>query len=269
MDPDRTWLKSDRWDEWRALETDQKKGMPPPAPQEAYPANAVLLDLVPPEQLTVGRMPLIEALTQRRSRRKYTEDPLSLEELSFLLWATQGVDRDATHAIRDWFSGQGHSAAARATAPLRTVPSAGARHPFETYLLVHSVSGLAPGLYRYLPMEHKLLFLRAGAELVDQATEAFMRWVQKSAAVFLWTAVPYRSEWRYAFVAHKMIAQESGHICQNLYLAAESIGAGACAIGAYDQAQVDALLGVDGEDEFTIYVAPVGKVAPAGYHFEH
>jgi nitroreductase len=65
-----------------------------------------------------------------------------------------------------------------------------------------------------------------------------------------------------------MIAQESGHVCQNLYLASEAIGAGACAI-TYDQAKVDAILGVDGKDEFTIYIAPVGKVTSAKYHFDH
>ena len=58
----------------------------------------------------------------------------------------------------------------------------------------------------------------------------------------------------------KVIAQDSGHLCQNLYLACEAIGAGTCAIGAYDQDKIDPVLGVDGEDEFTIYVAPVGKV---------
>jgi nitroreductase len=86
--------------------------------------------------------------------------------------------------------------------------------------------------------------------------------------VFVWTTIPYRTEWRYSIVAHKMIAQESGHVCQNLYLACEAIGAGACAI-TYDQAKIDAILGVDGKDEFAIYVAPVGKVTPAAYHFDH
>lgn len=269
MDSGRKWLKSDRWDEWRTHETDQKKGVPPPGPQKPCPAELVLHDLVPPEAFTIACLPLIKVLERRRSRRKYTEEPLSLEELSFLLWATQGLDRKATQAVQDWLSGRGHAAAARATAPLRTVPSAGARHPFETYILVQRVSDLAPGLYRYLPLQHKLLVLGTDSAVLDQAAEAFMRWVRHSAAIFLWTVIPYRSEWRYTFVAHKMIAQESGHICQNLYLAAESIGVGACAIGAYDQAQMDALLGVDGEDEFTIYVAPVGKVTPVGYHFEH
>ncbi len=77
---------------------------------------------------------------------------------------------------------------------------------------------------------------------------------------FIWTVIPYRTEWRYSMLSPKIIAQDSGHLCQNLYLASEAIGAGTCAIGAYDQSKIDPILGVDGEEEFTIYMAPVGKI---------
>jgi SagB-type dehydrogenase family enzyme len=264
----RKFLKSDRWAEWWKQETDQRRGVPPPPPQKPYPEDAALVDLLAPKDLTVGQMPVIEAIGRRRSRREFTEEPLTSEELSFLLWATQGIDKDATRAFRKWIAGKRDIAATGSAASLRTVPSAGGRHPFETYIVVHRVSGLEPGLYRYLPVEHKLAHLYAGADLTEKMANAFMRWVQNSAIVFIWTTIPYRMEWRYSIVAHKMIAQESGHVCQNLYLASEAIGAGACAI-TYDQAKVDAILGVDGEDEFTIYVAPVGKVTSATYHFDH
>lgn len=269
METYRKFLKSDRWGEWRKLDTDQKKGVAPPPPQKPYPKDATLLDLVPPDDLTVGRMPLIEAMRRRRSRREFTDEPLTLDELSFLLWATQGIDQEATQAYRTWLAAKRGIPGARSTTILRTVPSAGARHPFETYILVNRVSGLEPGLFRYLPVEHKLLFLDSGADLAQKAADAFMGWVQRCAVLFIWAVMPYRTEWRYTIVAHKMIAQESGHLCQNLYLASEAIGAGACAIGAYDQAKVDAILGVDGTDEFAIYVAPVGKVTAARYHFDH
>ena len=77
---------------------------------------------------------------------------------------------------------------------------------------------------------------------------------------FFWTALPARSEWRYAEASYKVIALDAGHLCQNLYLACEAVGAGTCAIAAYDQQLADDLLGVDGDDEFTIYLAPVGKL---------
>ncbi len=84
--------------------------------------------------------------------------------------------------------------------------------------------------------------------------------VGTAAAVIAWTAVPERTEWKYAYLAPRMIAMEAGHACQNLYLACETVGAGTCALLGYDQARLDALLGVDGENEFTVYLAPLGKV---------
>jgi SagB-type dehydrogenase family enzyme len=83
--------------------------------------------------------------------------------------------------------------------------------------------------------------------------------VKDSAVTFIWTVIPYRTEWRYSILSPKIIAQDSGHVCQNLYLACEAIGAGTCAIGAYDQDKMDRAIRVDGKEEFAIYVAPVGK----------
>ena len=146
------------------------------------------------------------------------------------------------------------------------MPSGGSRHPFETYLLINRVNGLEPGFYRYLPLEHKLCFLWADAELVGKVNDACrgQTFVGEGAVVFIWTVIPYRAEWRYSFVAHKMIAMDAGHLCQNLYLASEAIGAGTCAIGAYHQKNIDEFIGVDGKVEFVVYVARVGKVQP-GY----
>ena len=267
METGRKFLKSNRWEEWRKHETDQRKGVPAPPPQKSYPEDAALTALAAPCDLAIGQMPVVEAIRRRRSRREFTEEPLTLEELSFLLWATQGIDEAATQAFGDWLVTK-DPAAIKSRPILRTVPSAGGRHPFETYLLVHRVRGLEPGLYRYLSVEHKLLFLRTNTELTEQVADAFMQWVSRSTVVFIWTTIPHRTEWRYSIVAHKMIAQESGHVCQNLYLASEAIGAGACAI-TYEQAKVDSILGVDGKEEFAIYVAPVGKVTSAEYHFDH
>ena len=145
---------------------------------------------------------------------------------------------------------------------LRTVPSAGCRHSFETYLFINRVRGVKPGLYRYLFLDHKLLFISGESGLDEKITEACnnQRFIKEAAAIFVWTTIPYRTEWRYSLIAPKIIAIDAGHMCQNLYLASESIGAGTCGIGAYSQVKVDALLGVDGYDELTIYIAPVGKI---------
>jgi len=246
METYRTFLKAYRWDEWEKSDTDQRKQIPPPSPQKPYPKDATLIDLVLPEDLTVGEMSLLEAINRRKSHRKFTKEPLTLEELSFLLWSTQGV-REVT----------GGGSVIR-----RTVPSGGSRHPFETYLLVNRVKDLEPGLYRYLPLEHKLCFLYADTELSEKVSRGCwgQTFVGQGAVVFIWTAIPYRSEWRYTMVCHKMIAMDAGHLCQNLYLASESIGAGTCAIGKYHQDKMDAILDVDGKEEFVIYAAPVGKI---------
>jgi SagB-type dehydrogenase family enzyme len=84
--------------------------------------------------------------------------------------------------------------------------------------------------------------------------------VGQAAVTFIWTAIPKRTEWRYAEASYKVIALDAGHVCQNLYLACAAIGAGTCAIAAYNQTLVDELLGVDGDEELSIYMAPVGKI---------
>lgn len=164
--------------------------------------------------------------------------------MSFLLWATQGV-RVKTEKVT-----------------FRTVPSAGSRHPFETYIYAINVEGLEEGIYRYLPLEHKLLLHRKGGNLNEAIVQAALgqTFVGESAAVFIWTAIPYRTEWRYGPAAHKVILLDAGHVCQNLYISCESIDAGTCAIAAYSQKLMDEFLGVDGVDEFVVYLAPVGKV---------
>ena len=86
------------------------------------------------------------------------------------------------------------------------------------------------------------------------------RFAATGAVLFVWATVPHRMEWRYLQAAHRVILLDAGHVCQNLYLACEAIHAGTCAIAAYDQEAMDELIQVDGEDQFTLYLAPVGKI---------
>jgi SagB-type dehydrogenase family enzyme len=246
MERYRKFLKAERWEEWEKRERNRKKKPPEPELQKPPPRGALTIKLIPPKGLTIGGIPLVDAIRHRKSRRKYTMQSLTLEELSFLLWATQGVRRKIEGG----------------TKTRRTVPSGGSRHPFETYLFVNRVDGLERGLYRYLPLDHKMCFLEPDQDLADRINDACLDqiFVGKGAVVFIWTVIPYRAEWRFGSLAHKMIALDAGHLCQNLYLACEAIGAGTCAIGEYVNKKMDAIVGVDGKDEFTIYLAPVGKV---------
>jgi len=221
--------------------SDQAKGVPVPAQEEAPREGAVLVALPPADALSPRGAPLLELLRERKSRRKF--DPaagFSFEELSFLCYAAAGV-----REYRPKFS-------------FRTYPSGGARQPLDLFVYVARVDGMEEGLYRYLPIEHALELVRGGdhsAELEDALSGYFWN----AAAVFFWAAVPYRTEWRYGPVSHKVVALDAGHACQNLYLACEAIGAGTCAVGAYDQRKLDAYLEIDGEDRFALYAAPAGK----------
>ncbi len=230
-------------------DSDRSHQQPEPPGEKSIPPGSRRIDLVPRTGIHLGEMSVREAIANRRSVRDFSDAELSLEELSYLLWATQGVTgemRDETGAVTERF---------------RAAPSAGARYPLETYLAVHRVQGLAPGLYRYLPNEHQLLLVREDTEISAKLQAACYGTlsVGNAAVVFVWSAVPYRTEWKYTYLAHRMIAMEAGHVCENLYLAAESCATGCCAMLSYDQPHVDALLGVDGEDEFALYVACVGK----------
>ena len=226
--------------------TDQSAGVAPPPLQKPVPAEGERIGLVRKDTWAgFADIDLITAIEGRRSHRSFRAEPLTLEEVSFLLWATQGIRQKANAATA-----------------FRNVPSAGCRHALETYLCVLNVTGLAPGLYRYLPVEHQLLTLSRDAGLAEQLAEAALGQVflAKAPLTFVWTTIPYRMEWRYDRAAHKVIALDAGHVCQNLYLASAAIGCGTCAIAAYHQEMMDKLLGVDGNEEFTLYLAPVGRI---------
>jgi SagB-type dehydrogenase family enzyme len=189
-------------------------------------------------------MPVGEAIPRRESIRRYRPNPLTLEELSALLWAVQGVRAKLSDDTA-----------------LRSVPSAGARHAFETYLAVCFVENLSAGLYRYLPFDGSLAELTIDPHIGGRAAGACFgqEFIAEAAATFFWTAIPARMEWRYDLAAHKVIAIDAGHVGQNLYLVSEALGIGCCAVAAYAQQACDALLGVDGEEEFVVYLAAVGK----------
>lgn len=226
--------------------TPQNRGLPPPPLQKPPHSDQDVMTLPGEEsRQAFAGTDLLTAIGRRHSHRHFLAEPLSLAELALLLWATQG--------IREMI--------APGTA-LRNVPSAGCRHAFETYLAVLRVSGLETGIYRYLPLDHALVLESSVPDLPDQLTAATLgqAFVGDAATVFLWTVLPYRMEWRYLEAAHRVIAMDVGHLCQNLYLACEAIGAGTCAIAAFHQERIDRLLDLDGEDEFGIYLAPVGKV---------
>lgn len=243
----RNFLKSN-FLEFKNIKTDKAKGLPKPPAVKPYDHSAIIIDLPQVSENIVKRASIFECMKERRSTRLYSEESLTLEELSYLLWATQGITGTNKGGLM-----------------LRTVPCSGATHTFETYLFINRIEGLQQGVYRYLPAEHKLLFMYEISEMdnkIDAITldQPFVpNFAKRAAVVFAWSTTPYRSEWKYDISAHKKILIDVGHVCQNLYLASESIDAGACAIGIYDQKLIDEILGLDGNNEFILYLGAVGK----------
>jgi len=230
---------------YRYLEqSDQNKGLPQP-PLELPPVKGKkIIDLPNPMDVEAGPLDVRGAIDRRASVRSYSEKPLSLAELSHLLWCTQGVKQTSP-----------------GSATLRTVPSAGARHCFETYVLANRVEGLKAGLYRFLASQHKLQEVDLGPDVPEKVTKGCLdqRFILSSAATFIWAAVTYRMMWRYGERGYRYMHLDAGHVCQNLYLSAEPIGCGVCAIAAFDDDVLNQALGLDGVDQFAVYVGVVGK----------
>jgi len=247
IDNNRNFMKSNS-EKMKNIVSDQMKNLTQPPLEKSFNKNSETIDLIPIKNIQIENDNLVKNIENRESHRKYSVEPIIIEELSFLLWATQGVKSVFKKDNKPY-------------ATFRTVPSGGARHPFETYLLIHNVTGLNPGLYRYLAIEHKLLFEKEFKDAKDKIIEATLgqNFAGNAAVVFIWSCVAYRGEWRYNIASHKTMLLDAGHICQNLYLACEGIGTGTCAIAAYDQEKVDNIIGVDGENEFSVYLSPVGK----------
>jgi len=222
----------------------QKQGQPQPPLELPYPEGAALIPLPDPDGLILTEISLREAIDRRRTVRKYGEAPITFEELSYLLWATQGV-----------------KAVTALPTTLRTVPSAGARHAIETFLVIKRVMGLERGLYRYIALHHALLELDSSAVHCDEILRAFVQQdhILKAAATLIWAAVPARMEFRHPVRGYRYLFLDAGHICQNLYLAAEMVNCGVCALGVFDDDVLNPLLGLDGQTIFAVYAAALGR----------
>ena len=224
--------------------SDQAMGIPQP-PLQTIPKNVKeFISLPNPEIDEIDSKSFKKLSDNRRSVRKYSDKPISLKELSYLLWCSQGVKKTVGNK-----------------ATFRTVPSAGARHAIETYILINNVKGLEKGIYWYNALEHKISLVINSKDIADKITEACFsqEFVKQSAVTFIWIADIYRMAWRYVDRGFRYLLLDAGHICQNVYLAAENINCGVCAIAAYEDDEMNSLLELDAENQFVIYLATAGK----------
>jgi SagB-type dehydrogenase family enzyme len=224
--------------------SDQMQGLPAPPLEKPVPPGAEYITLPDPKTLKIPPLDLRDAIESRRSVRHYTKEPLAPRELSYLLWCTQGI----VDIVEPYYT-------------LRTVPSAGGRHALETYLLLNRVDAIPHGLYRYLPFSHELIAIDTRPDVADRTMAACMgqAFARSAAVTFIWSCMIHRMAWRYAERSYRLVHLDAGHVGQNLYLSALQVGCGTCAMGAFDDRLMADLLSIDGEEEFAIYCAAVGR----------
>lgn len=213
-----------------------------PEPYKEYPGSRRVE--LPGASPAAPGASLHEALTKRKSIRQFSGEPLPLEQLSYLLWASTGIQR-RERGIE-----------------FRTAPSAGALYPVETYLAVNNVADLPNGLYHYPVAAHVLEELRPG-DVGPGAAEAALdqEMCAQAAVTFIWTGIFQRSKWKYKQRAYRYVYFDAGHVAENLALAAAALGLGACHVAAIYDDEANALLGVDGAEESVIYMTAVGVPA--------
>lgn len=221
----------------------EELGLPQPPLETALEPAIKIVDLPSPEQLLYPPADMWKVMQERKTLRRYQDTPLTLNELTLLLWFSQGVKSVTDRPVT-----------------MRTVPSGGARHPLETYLVVSRVDALPAGLYRYQALRHKLALLREGSIAEELSTSAVPQHHVRDCPVSFWWAVDtIRTTWRYSTRGYRYIMMDAGHACQNLTLTAEGIGCGVCAIGSFDDQAINQFFGMDGQERFILYGATIGK----------
>lgn len=185
---------------------------------------------------TQGRVTLEQALAQRQSHRQFQDSALSVEEVSQILWAAQGITGDRRR---------------------RTAPSAGATYPLEIYLVAGHVDGLDAGVYHYDNRAHRLVPVRKGDVRHALSGAALGQRMLAAAAVTIVIAAVYqRTASRYGERAQRYVHMEVGHAGQNIYLQAQALELGTVSVGAFNDAKVKSLLGIPAEP---LYLMPLGR----------
>ena len=182
-------------------------------------------------------MSVEQALKTRRSIRKFQPQPLTLEEVSQLLWAAQGVT----------------------TYRSRTTPSAGGLYPLEVFLVVGNVEGLVAGVYRYVPKNHAVKQILVGDVRKSLSSAAYwQKWVGSGAIALVFAGVYDRTTKKYGNRGHRYVHMEAGHAAQNVYLQAQALGLGTVVVGAFMDSSVNSVLHMN-DDEQPLSIMPVGR----------
>jgi SagB-type dehydrogenase family enzyme len=220
-----------------------EEGIFAPIPIVKSYAGASRVELPRPERISAT---FSETLLRRRSRRDYTGESISLGRLSTLLQHACGST--------DFVAGYGYT-----RLPLRSFPSAGGLQAPEVYLAAVAVDGLPPGLYHYYPVDHVLESLKPGDYGQTLRGVALGQpYIETSAVVFVITGYYERLRWKYGERAYRYMCMDAGFLGENLCLAAEALGLGACAIAGFIDDVLEELCGINGQDEMVLLLMTVG-----------
>lgn len=208
-----------------------------PLPEISEQKPGVMITL--PQPKTDGQVSLEKSMTLRRSIRSYKNEPVSLQELSQLLWAGQGFTNERG---------------------FRTAPSAGATFPIELFVMVNNVEGLKKGIYHYQIGEHKLKLIDEREVELDLARASLSQsMISDAGVVIIFTAIFERTTRRYGERGIRYVHNEIGHVSQNIHLQVAALNLGTVVIGAYRDEEVEAILNF-GEEYRVLYMMPVGKI---------
>jgi len=201
-----------------------------------------------PKPETTGKISLEECLSKRRSVRHFSNLPITIKEISQLLWAAYGI----TQAIAD--------APAFVRGGLRTAPSAGALYPLEIYVLAANVEGISPGIYKYDSEKHNLKLIKSGDKRKELSSAALsQKQIELAPVTFIYSAIFERTTGKYGQRGRdRYVCMDLGHSAENLCLQATALGLGVCTMGAFNDDDVKKVVGMSKEEE-AIYILPVGR----------
>lgn len=218
-----------------------------PEPLHELPVREgqTVIKLPDPKKFKVSDMPVRKAIEGWEPVGFFTRSTMDVEQLSFLLWCTQGFKKIVAETIE-----------------IRIIPSSGSRNPLETYFVASDVDGLETGLYRYLPKTHSIVAERIDSGLTLEMSTASLNFklTTRAAVTFLWVAIPYRTVWAMGNRGYRSALIEAGHACQNLILAAAGLDLQVAPIDLFHDDLVTKLANLDPETQWPVYLAAVGNV---------
>jgi SagB-type dehydrogenase family enzyme len=237
------FIKGTRYPDYSTV--DLVLGVPEPPHELPVREGQKVIRLPSPKRFKVPEVPVRTAIERWEPVGYFSRTSITLKELSWMLWCTQGFKRTVAETIQ-----------------LRNTPSSGSRYPLETYFVAGEVDGIETGLYRYLPKSGSIVAERIDSGLPLEMSTASMNFkvVTRAAVTFLWVAVPYRSVWALGNRGYRSVLIEAGHTCQNLIMASACLGLDVYPIDLFHDELMLKIANLDPETQWPVYLAAVGKV---------